>query len=165
MVASSELENADILELANTASALRKALRQYEKSRTLLNHRGILKRGKHLIGSIMAGSLRSPREEVNRLLPEGAELYESVRAYGYATRTWAMEGETVTAADDEQRVATLLLYAQCLNDIEQTKPFEEWSAAEITALENLVQFLRALERILIGELNSRRAADLMQEDA
>lgn len=165
MVASSELEKADILELANTASAVRKALRQYEKSRTLDNHREILRRGTHLIGSIMAGSLRSPRDEVNRLLPEGAELYESVRAYGYAKRIWALEGETKPAADDEQRVRTLLLYAQCLNDIAQAKPFEEWAAAEITALENLVQFLRALERILIGELNSKRAEDLMQDDA
>lgn len=165
MVASSELEKADILELANTASAVRKALRQYETSHTLHNHREILKRGKHLIGSIMAGSLRSPRDEVNRLLPEGAELYESVRAYGYAKRIWALEGENASAGDDEQGVRMLLQYAQCLDDIAQARPFDEWAAADITTFENFVRFLRALERVLIGELNSKRALDLMQEDA
>lgn len=160
MIASNELERADILELANVASALRKTLRQYEKAHTLSNHKEVLDRGRQLIGKIVAGSLKSPQEEVQRLLPEGAGLYESVRAYGYAVRILAQQGES-----EDSLEKALKLYERCICDISEGKPYQDWPHEEVKALEEFISFLRALERILIGELNSRRAADLMHTGA
>ena len=95
MLGSNELERADLLEMAHLASALKRTIRSFEAEKKLTNHREILERGKQFVGCVMAGSLFSPREEVHRLLPEGAGLYESVRAYGYARRTWASSTPSV----------------------------------------------------------------------
>lgn len=163
MIVSGELERSDILKTANLASALRTILKSYETSHKLSNHRDILGRGKQLIGYILAGSLRSPREEVQRLIPEGAGLYESVRAYGYAKQSWP-DRHTNTWSD-EGMFSTLKLYAQCIDNIQSGKPYEIWGADELKALSSFIQLLKEMETTLIGELNSRRAADLIQEYA
>jgi hypothetical protein len=159
----SEFERSDILELANIASAVNKTLRQYERAHTLSNHRHILARGRNLIGYILAGSLRSEPEVVERLLPEGADVYESVRAYRYAKEVWTRGQDS--PLDDAQFFTTLHAYAACLDQIESRKPFDEWSPAQVRDLSGFTHFLRELERLLSGKLNSRHAASLIQESA
>ena len=159
----SELERSDILEMANIASAVNKTLRQYGRLHTLSNHRHILARGRKLIGCIFAGSLRAWPEIVDRLLPDGAGVYESVRAYRYAKEVWMRTQND--PPDDERFFATLGTYAICLDNIESRKPFDQWSSDEVDTLTGFAGFLRELERLLLGELNSRHAAELMRESA
>lgn len=147
MLTPSELERADLLEMANLASALKKTIRLYQGSHRLQNHRYVLARGKNLVGQILAGSLRSSRDEVNKLLPQGAGLYESVRAYGYARQImWPLRDSSSSGECEEGMFRALRCYAQCIDNIEQDKPFDSWSLSERSTLDDLVPLLSKTRR-------------------
>jgi chromatin segregation and condensation protein Rec8/ScpA/Scc1 (kleisin family) len=155
MLSTNESERADLLEMSFLSSALKKTVREYERERKLRNHREILKRGRHFLGCIIAGSLFSTREDREKLLPEGAGLYESVRAYGFARRTWSSNTVLPKDLSHEKAVERLRLYAACLEDIERGTSLDEWKREQREALTELAAFFASLENILVGELNSR----------
>lgn len=162
MFASNEFERADYLEIAYLAAALTDITAEFRENHAVGNHHEILKRGKELIASMLAGSLLSTQQERERLLPEGAGLYASVRAYGFARRAWSAIAHGTGAAPKTQKDvrATLEAYIACLEGIEGRKPVDQWSRAERGALEEVGKFFASLERMLVGELNSKRAEAL-----
>lgn len=161
MVTSNELERANLLQMSYLASALRKIIKQYEQGAGPRNHDEIVRRGKHFIACILAGSLLVPRRESEKLLPEGIGLYETARAYAYAQKTWAVSGLPSGGPQTKNEVVdTLELYIGCLEKLERRHPLGRWAQRERAALRDLAMFFSTLERILVGELNSRSMESL-----
>lgn len=148
-----------VLQMAFLTSALKKAIKNREKKHDEKRHHEAMVRGKKFISSILAGTLLLPREERQQLLPEGIWLNESVLAYNYARKAWAV-ANIGAPRSDEETLEKLRSYVGCFQELSQQKPLEEWSSEQASTRLELLNFIESLEDVLAGELYSERAESM-----
>jgi len=160
MPTTGELERAELLGICFLASAVRKLIKQYEATqydatKTVTASEAVLEKVRSLLGMIMVGSLDFRKEDRQSLLPNGADLYESVRAYNYARQIWSDKEFSETPTQNHKDVVDKAkAYVKTVERLKGTRRWQDLTPQDTSGLHELSKFMLRLEDRLLRELNS-----------